>query len=136
MVFHINPSGYVPIQLIDAHDPIFSAISPIDSNGTFAQNQYTHLPFFLPQSDRTLSNSIKRMINGFVGKFEDVALQFNIGTDIDDGIYDSEDFRLVFNSIAATCKATENDDDDDHLMFRPLTIDDDVDTLGITVFAT
>ncbi|KAI2811362.1 hypothetical protein BLOT_002669 [Blomia tropicalis] len=44
-----------------------------------------------------LSNSIKRMINGFVGKF-----------DIDDGIYDSEDFRLVFNSIAATCKATEN----------------------------
>ncbi|KAI2804185.1 hypothetical protein BLOT_003163 [Blomia tropicalis] len=43
------------------------------------------------------SNSIKRMINGFVGKF-----------DIDDGIYDSEDFRLVFNSIAATCKATEN----------------------------
>ncbi|KAI2804241.1 hypothetical protein BLOT_003220 [Blomia tropicalis] len=44
-----------------------------------------------------LSNSIKRMINGFVGKF-----------DIDDGLYDSEDFRLVFNSIAATCKATEN----------------------------
>ncbi|KAI2797506.1 hypothetical protein BLOT_013063 [Blomia tropicalis] len=56
-------------------------------------------------------------------------------SDIDDGIYDSEDFRLLFNSIAATCKATENDDDD-HLMFRPLTIDDDVDTLGITVFAT
>ncbi|KAI2799174.1 hypothetical protein BLOT_013182 [Blomia tropicalis] len=39
MVFHINPSGYVPIQLIDAHDPIFAAISAIDSNGTFAQNQ-------------------------------------------------------------------------------------------------
>ncbi|KAI2801209.1 hypothetical protein BLOT_011785 [Blomia tropicalis] len=59
--------------------------------------QNTHLPFLLPQSNRTLSNSIKRMINGFVGKFE-----------IDDGIYDSKDFRLVFNSIAATCKATEN----------------------------
>ncbi|KAI2796889.1 hypothetical protein BLOT_014586 [Blomia tropicalis] len=31
-----------------------------------------------------------------------------ITPDIDDGIYDSEDFRLLFNSIAATCKAAEN----------------------------
>ncbi|KAI2801241.1 hypothetical protein BLOT_011818, partial [Blomia tropicalis] len=59
----------------------------------------------------TRSNSIKRMINGFVGKFE-----------IDDGIYDSKDFRLVFNSIAATCKATENCFGLDNLKWQLLQI--------------
>ncbi|KAI2798092.1 hypothetical protein BLOT_015134 [Blomia tropicalis] len=147
MVFHINPRDYVPIQLIDAHDPIFAAISPIDSNGTFAQNQIK----FNQANDQW-----------FRRKFEDLICIYNsILKHIDDGIYDSKNFRLVFNSIAATCKAkAENlslyqtsafkssviqsinqsidvvDDDDDHLMFRPLTIDDGVDTLGITVFAT
>ncbi|KAI2796954.1 hypothetical protein BLOT_015596 [Blomia tropicalis] len=64
-----KPSDYVPTQLINAHDPSWPPLTQME--------HLRRIKSFNMWPIQIRSNSIKRMINGFDGKFEDLIGIYN-----------------------------------------------------------